>query len=154
MLVAMSCSEDRPVEHAMLRSTLIIWFMASTKSNVQVSKCVSNSAVWFSSSPWTTCPTPTCLTSSMQLIQSYIANHQFSVRTHIGILPTQSIPLEPYHLISPSSVCQLFNSSMANQAVPVSILQEIQKHNLSAQQESTSVQGAEGVYGQHEYLCW
>ena len=26
--------------------------------------------------------------------------------------------------------------------------------HLSAQQESASVQGAEGVSGQHEYICW
>ena len=46
----------------------------------------------------------------------------------IGRLPTQSLPLEPYHLLSPSSVCELFNTSKADQPVPVTLLCEVQKH--------------------------
>ena len=46
----------------------------------------------------------------------------------IGRLPTQSLPLEPYHLLSPSSVCELFNHSNADQPVPTTLLHEITKH--------------------------
>ena len=46
----------------------------------------------------------------------------------IGHLPTQSLPLEPYHLLSPSSVCELFNHSNTDQPVPTTLLHEITKH--------------------------
>ena len=46
----------------------------------------------------------------------------------IGHLPTQSLPLEPYHLLSPSSVCELFNRSNADRPVPIALLHEITKH--------------------------
>ena len=46
----------------------------------------------------------------------------------IGCLSTQSLPLEPYHLLSPSSVCELFNTSNADQPVPATLLCKVQKH--------------------------
>ena len=46
----------------------------------------------------------------------------------IGRLPTQSLPLEPYYLLSPSSVCELFNTSKAGQPVSATLLCEVQKH--------------------------
>ena len=46
----------------------------------------------------------------------------------IGHLPTQALPLEPYHLLSPSSVCELFNCSNTGQPVPTALLHEITKH--------------------------
>ena len=33
-------------------------------------------------------------------------------------LKTQSLYFEPYHLLTPSHVCQLFNPNMSNQPVP------------------------------------
>ena len=44
-----------------------------------------------------------------------------------GHLKTQSIPFEPYHLLAPSYVSQLFNPNMADQPVPGSLLQEVKQ---------------------------
>ena len=42
-----------------------------------------------------------------------------------GHLETQSLPFEPYHLLAPSYVSQLFNPNMADQPVPGPLLQEV-----------------------------
>ena len=44
-----------------------------------------------------------------------------------GRLKTQSIPFEPYHLLAPSYVSQLFNPNMADKPVPNLVLQEVRK---------------------------
>ena len=119
VLVAMSCSKDRPVEHAKLRSELI-----GLVRNLHQERC----------STLTVCE---CLVSP-NLIQKYPLKalpdadlfdlHDVAVsvllrkpsilsqdKDCIGQLSTQSLPFEPYHLISPSSVCHLFNSNMTSQ---------------------------------------
>ena len=49
-----------------------------------------------------------------------------------GHLETQSLPFEPYHLLAPSYVSQLFNPNMADQPVPGPLLQEVKElsHHL------------------------
>ena len=42
-------------------------------------------------------------------------------------LETQSLPFEPYHLLAPSYVSQLFNPNMADQPVPGPLLQEVRQ---------------------------
>ena len=42
-------------------------------------------------------------------------------------LNTQSLPFEPYHLLAPSYVSQLFNPNMADQPVPGPLLQEVRQ---------------------------
>ena len=44
-----------------------------------------------------------------------------------GHLKTQSLPFEPYHLLAPSYVSQLFNTNMADQPVPGPLLQEVKQ---------------------------
>ena len=44
-----------------------------------------------------------------------------------GHLKTQSLPFEPYHLLAPSYVSQLFNPNMADQPVPGSLFQEVKQ---------------------------
>ena len=44
-----------------------------------------------------------------------------------GHLETQSLPFEPYHLLAPSYVSQLFNPNMADQPVPGPLLQEVKQ---------------------------
>ena len=44
-----------------------------------------------------------------------------------GHLKTQSLPFEPYHLLAPSYVSQLFNRNMADQPVPGPLLQEVKQ---------------------------
>ena len=42
-------------------------------------------------------------------------------------LETQSLPFEPYHLLTPSCVCHLLNPNMADQPVPCPLLQEVRQ---------------------------
>ena len=44
-----------------------------------------------------------------------------------GHLKTQSLPFEPYHLLAPSYVSQLFNPNMADKPVPGPLLQEVRQ---------------------------
>ena len=44
-----------------------------------------------------------------------------------GHLKTQSLPFEPYHLLAPSYVSQLFNPNMADQPVPGPLLHEVRQ---------------------------
>ena len=44
-----------------------------------------------------------------------------------GHLETQSLSFEPYHLLAPSYVSQLFNPNMADQPVPGPLLQEVRE---------------------------
>ena len=131
VLVAMSCSQDRPVEHAKLRSALI-----SLVRNLHQERCPSLEMCECLISPSLIKQYPlddlpdTDLFDIQDVAMSILLRKPF-IPSHnedcIGHLPTQSLPLEPYHLISPSSVCQLFNSSLANQPVPVSLLHKIRE---------------------------
>ena len=40
----------------------------------------------------------------------------------------EALSCEPYYLLQPSSVCQLFNQSMASQPVPDPLLQEVLRY--------------------------
>ena len=42
-------------------------------------------------------------------------------------LETQSLPFEPYHLLTPSCLCHLLNPNMADQPVPCPLLQEVRQ---------------------------
>ena len=44
-----------------------------------------------------------------------------------GRLPLTSLPFEPYHQLSSSSVCQLLNPNMADQPVPGHVLHEVKQ---------------------------
>ena len=51
-------------------------------------------------------------------------------------LPTnEALSCEPYYLLQPSSVCQLFNQSMASQPVPDTLLQEVLRYCQQPQQK-------------------
>ena len=47
----------------------------------------------------------------------------------------EALSCEPYYLLQPSSVCQLFNQSMASQPVPDPLLQEVLKYCQQPQQK-------------------
>ena len=47
----------------------------------------------------------------------------------------EALSCEPYYLLQPSSVCQLFNQSMATQPVPDSLLQEVLRYCQLPQQK-------------------
>ena len=47
----------------------------------------------------------------------------------------EALSCEPYYLLQPSSVCQLFNQSLASQPVPDPLLQEVLRHCQQPQQK-------------------
>ena len=132
VLVTMSCSKDRPMEHAKLRSSLIGLVHRLHQEHcpsVKVYEClISPSLVQqysFNDLP------DTDLFDIQDVAESILCRKPFissQSECCIGRLPTQSLPLEPYHLLSPSSVCELFNHSNADQPVPTTLLHEITKH--------------------------
>ena len=46
---------------------------------------------------------------------------------HFTMLVLTSLPVEPYHQLSSSSICQLLNPNMADQPVPGPLLQEVRQ---------------------------
>ena len=145
VLVAMSCSKERPMEHAKLRSSLISLVYHLHQEHcpcVEVCECVISPSLVLQY-PFDNLPN-TDLFDIQDVAESIIHRKPsiLSQNQHcIGRLPTQSLPLEPYHLLSPSSVCELFNTSKADQPVPVTLLCEVQKtlQSAAAQGEATSV---------------
>ena len=132
VLVAMSCSKDRPMEHAKLRSSLISLVHCLHQEHcpsVQVYECLISPSL-VQQYPFNDLP-DTDLFDIQDVAESILCRKPFissQSECCIGRLPTQSLPLEPYHLLSPSSVCELFNHSSADQPVPTTLLHEITKH--------------------------
>ena len=132
VLVAMSCSKDRPMEHAKLRSSLISLVHRLHQEHcpsVVVYGCLISPSL-VQQYPFNALP-DTDLFDIQDVAESILCRKP-SIPSQseccIGRLPTQSLPLEPYHFLSPSSVCELFNCSNADQPVPTSLLHEITKH--------------------------
>ena len=130
----MSCNKDSPVEHAKLRSvlnSLVHNLHQEHCPNLEVRECLISLSL-IQQYPLDAYDLPEIDLFDIHYVVDSIVRHKLSIPSQnekcIGHLPTQSLPLDPYHLISPSSVCQLFNSRMADQPVPVHILQEVQKH--------------------------
>ena len=133
VLVAMSCSKDRPMEHAKLRSSLISLvhrLLQEHCPSVEVYECLISPSL-LQQYPFSDLP-DTDLFDIQDVAKSILCRKPFissQSECCIGRLPTQSLPLEPYHLLSPSSVCELFNhSNAADQPVPTTLLHEITKH--------------------------
>ena len=132
VLVAMSCSKDRPMEHAKLRSSLISLVHHLHQEHcpsVEVYECLISPSL-VQQYPFNDLP-DTDLFDIQDVAESILCRKPFissQSECCIGRLPTQSLPLEPYHLLSLSSVCELFNHSNADQPVPTTLLHEITKH--------------------------
>ena len=130
VLVAMSCNDSTPIEHAELRSSLI-----GLVRHLQQQYCPHLNVREFLISP--------------DLIQRYPLDNLpdsdlFDIR-HVAqcvllrksVVPSyqdgrsffrvQSLPFEPYHQLSSSSVSQLLNPVMADQPVPGPLLHEVRK---------------------------
>ena len=142
VLVAMSCSKDRPVEHAKLRSSLIsLVHRLHQKQSPNLKVCdylISPSQVH--KYPFNDLPSKNLF--DIQDIAMSILHRKPSIPSQsqecIGHLPTQSLlPLEPYHLLRPSSVCELFNTNKADQPVPATLLQEVNEccHQLKVKSQ-------------------
>ena len=131
VLVAMSCSEDRPVEHAKLRSALISLvrqLQQERYSSLEVGEfLISPDLVRqypFDSLPDTDLFAIKHVAMSILLHKPTISNQSNEFINHPS---KQSLPLEPYQLISPSSVCDLFDTKKADQPVPAPLLQKVQE---------------------------
>ena len=131
VLVAMSCSEDRPVEHAKLRSALI-----SLVRRLQQEHCSSLKVCEFLISPdlvrqYPFDSLPDTDLFAIKHVARSILLHKPTISNQsnefINHLSTQSLPLEPYQLISPSTVCDLFDAKKADQPVPAPLLQKVQE---------------------------
>ena len=130
VLVVMSCDDSTPIEHAELHSSLI-----GLVRHLQQQYCPRLNVCEFLISP--------------DLIQRYpldnlpdsdlfdIHHVARSMLLHKKVVPSykdghgffrvQSLPFEPYHQLSSSSVCQLLNPVMADQPVPAPLLHEVRK---------------------------
>ena len=131
VLVAMSCDQDRPIKHAKLRSALITLVGCLHQErcpNVEVYECLI-SPNFVQQYPFDDIP-DTDLFDIRDVAESILLRKPSILSQNescIGRLSTQSLPLEPYHLLSPSSVSELFDSKMADQPIPAAILQESKK---------------------------
>ena len=129
-LVAMSCDDTSPVEHAELRSSLI-----GLVRRLQQQYCPRLNVCEFLISPDLIQRYPLdnlpdsdlfdihhvarCMLLHKKVVPSYTDSS--------GRLPLTSLPFEPYHQLSSSSVCQLLNPNMADQPVPCPLLQEVKQ---------------------------
>ena len=139
VVVAMSSiNKDSSVEHAKLRSALI-----GLVHRLQQEHCPNLDVCEFLISPtlvqqhpFTELPN-TDLFDIREIANSILLHKPFirSYQNSLGSLRTNSLFLEPYYLLSPSSVCQLLNSSMANQPVPAPLLKEVRRHCYQPQLE-------------------
>ena len=129
VIVAMSCNEDRPVQFAKLRSELISLvrhLQGERCQSLEVCECLISPSM-IQRYPFDDLPDTDLF--DIQDVADSMLRRKPSIcslnKDCIGHLPTESLPFEPYHLISPSYVCQLFNSDVADQPVPVPLLQVV-----------------------------
>ena len=130
VLVAMSCDDSTPIEHAELRSSLI-----GLVRHLQQQYCPRLNVREFLISPDLIQRYPldnlpdSDLFDIHHVARSVLLHKKVvpSYKDSSGRLPVQSLPFEPYHQLSSSSVCQLLNPVMADQPVPAPLLHEVRK---------------------------
>ena len=130
VLVAMSCDDSAPIEHAELRSSLI-----GLVRHLQQQYCPRLNVREFLISPDLIQRYPldnlhdSDLFDIHHVARSMLLHKKVvpSYKDSSDRLPVQSLPFEPYHQLSSSFVCQLFNPVMADQPVPAPLLHEVRK---------------------------
>ena len=130
LLVAMSCDDSTPIEHAELRSSLI-----GLVRHLQQQYCSRLNVCEFLISPDLIQRYPlnnlpdSDLFNIHHVARSMLLHKKVvpSYKDSSGRLPVQSLPFEPYHQLSSSSVCQLLNPVMADQPVPAPLLHEVRQ---------------------------
>ena len=128
VLVAMSCDDSAPIEHAELRSSLI-----ALVHHLQQQYCPHLNVCEFLISPDLIQRYPLDNLPDSDLFDiHYIARSMLlhkkvvpSYKDSSGRLPLTSLPFEPYHQLSSSSVCQLLNPVFDDQPVPAPFLHEV-----------------------------
>ena len=130
VLVAMSCDDTSPVEHAELRSSLI-----GLVRHLQQQYCPCLNVCEFLISPDLIQRYPLDNLPDSNLFDIHHVARSMLLRKKVvpsytdssGHLPLTSLPFEPYHQLSSSSVCQLLNPNMADQPVPGPLLHEVKQ---------------------------
>ena len=130
VLVAMSCDDTSPVEHAELRSSLI-----ALVRHLQQQYCLCLNVCEFLISPDLIQRYPldnlpdSDLFDIHHIARSMLLHKKVvpSYKDSSGRLPLTSLPFEPYHQLSSSSVCQLLNPNMADKSVSGPLLQEVRQ---------------------------
>ena len=130
VLVAMSCDDTSPVEHTELRSSLI-----GLVHHLQQHYCPHLNLCEFLISPDLIQRYPldnlpdSDLFDIHHVARSMLLHKKVvpSYKDGSGYLSVESLPFEPYHQLSSSSICQLLNPNMADQPVPAPLLQEVRK---------------------------
>ena len=130
VLVAMSCDDTSPVEHAELRSSLIAlvrYLQQQYCPRLNVCEFLISSDI-IQRYPLDNLPDSDLF--DIHHIARFMLLHKKVVPSYkdsSGRLPLKSLPFEPYHQLSSSSVCQLLNPVMADQPVPAPLLHEVRK---------------------------
>ena len=130
VLVAMSCDDTSPVEHAELRSSLI-----ALVCHLQQQYCPILNVYEFLISPdliqrYPLDNLPDSDLFDIHHIARFMLLHKKVVPSYkdsSGRLPLTSLPFEPYHQLSSSSICQLLNPDMADKSVSGPLLQEVRQ---------------------------
>ena len=133
VLVAMSCDDTSPVEHAELHSSLI-----ALVHHLQQQYCPHLNVREFLISPDLIQRYPLRALDNLpdsdlfdihHVAQSLLLHKKVvpSYEDSSGRLPIEALPFEPYHWLSSSSVCQLLNPVMADKPVPGPLLAKVRK---------------------------
>ena len=130
VLVAMSCDDTSPVEHAELRSSLI-----ALVRYLQQQYCPRLNVCEFLISPdliqrYPLDNLPDSDLFNIHHVARSMLLHKKGVPSYKdgrGYITVEAFPFEPYHQLRSSSVCQLLNPNMADQLVPNLVLREVRK---------------------------
>ena len=130
VLVAMLYSEESPVKFAELQSSLI-WLV----HHLQQEHCPSLEVCEFLVSPnhiqqYPFDDLPDTKLFNMYHVARLILHHNpvvLGCKDGQGYIETRSIHFEPYYLLTPAHVCQLFNPILSDQPVPAPLLHEVGK---------------------------
>ena len=130
VMVAMSYDKTSTVEYAKLRGSLIALIRRLLHKHSPAPEVCE-----FLISPDLVCQYPIGTIPDTDLFDMYDVARSILQRKPVvlshgdghGRLETQSLPFEPYHLLAPSYVSQLFNPKMADQPVPDHLLQEVKQ---------------------------
>ena len=128
VLVAMSCDDTTPVEHAQLRSSLI-----GLVRHLQQQYCCHLNVNEFLISPDIIQRYPldnlpdTDLFHIFHVARAMLLHKKVvpSYKDSSGVLIVKALPFEPYHQLCSSSVCELFDPNMADQPVSSTLLLEV-----------------------------
>ena len=132
VLVGMSCDTNysSQMEHAKLRSSLIALVRC-----LQQEYCPCLNVCEFLISPCLTSQYPFDSLPDSNLFHIHHVAQSILLRKPVvpsrknsrGCLPIQSLPFEPYKVLSPSIVCQLCDPSMADLPAPFELLQKVRQ---------------------------